>query len=175
MPCSAEILVQSRAFFSRYLLSHRRRFRDIRRSFRGSIYRSTRILSHSLTRSEEAASENRKRGHDGECSSYLFHSATSLRLYRVLASESSRDDAYTGRVGSVAEIWFLEAPVRSKAVKTGNGRLGAAQGRPLICNESFIVLRNRGGQRTARPTFQTRVGLAVGAGPTATTYFATQL
>ena len=39
---------------------------------RGPIYGSTRVLSDSFTRSEEAASGNRKRAYNGECRGIVF-------------------------------------------------------------------------------------------------------
>src|SRR5215475_5169790 len=87
---SAENLGFSRELFPRHLFPDRRGFRHIGRSFRSSINGSARILFNSLTRSEKPASCNGKRKYDRECSSYVFHSPTSLRLDRVLASESSR-------------------------------------------------------------------------------------
>ena len=112
---------------------HRRRFRDIRRSFRSSIYRAPRILFHSLTRSEEATSENSKRRHDGECSSYLFHSGTSLRLNRVLASESSRArDQFAASAITCHEFFS-----RSHLVVTGS------------CNDDACTARIGSGLRRA--------------------------
>jgi hypothetical protein len=48
------------------------------------------LPADSFTRSEEAASGSGKRARNRECSGKSFHSATSLRRKRVLASESSR-------------------------------------------------------------------------------------
>src|SRR5262249_13712608 len=71
------------------LFSYWRDIRQVRRSFRSAIHGSARVFSNSLTRSEQAASGNRKRAHNGACSGKFFHSAASLRLKRVLASERS--------------------------------------------------------------------------------------
>src|SRR4029079_3163829 len=63
--------------------------REIRRSFRCSIDGSTRVVLNSLSPSEETASGNRKRNHDGESIGYFSHSATSLKSKQILASERS--------------------------------------------------------------------------------------
>jgi len=91
-PAKSEVvnLEQLRAFFSRHLLPYGHFVGNIRRSFRSSIHGSARVLLNSFSRSEETASPNGKRDQSGEGSGYFFHSATSLRCNRILASESSR-------------------------------------------------------------------------------------
>ena len=90
-PAKSEVvnLEQLRAFFSRHLLPYGHFVGNIRRSFRSSIHGSARVLLNSFSRSEETASPNGNRDQSGESSSYFFHSATSLRCNRILASESS--------------------------------------------------------------------------------------
>ena len=73
--------------FSRHFLLYGRDVREVRRSSRGSIDGSTRVLFNCLTRSEQAASGNSKRDYNSECCGKFLHLATSLRRKWVLASE----------------------------------------------------------------------------------------
>ena len=56
------------------------------------------------------ASGNGKREYDGEFSSYFFHLATSLRLNRVLASESSRARGHFATLAITCHKFFSRSP-----------------------------------------------------------------
>jgi hypothetical protein len=72
--------------FARHLLSYWSEIREVRGSFGGSIDGSARVLSDSLTRSEEAASGYSQRADDGACSNKFFHFAISLRCKCALGN-----------------------------------------------------------------------------------------
>jgi hypothetical protein len=103
-------LPDTSTLFAWHRLSYGYEVRKVRRSFRSSIHRSTRLLFDGLTRSEEAASGKCQRTCDAACSDNSFHSATSLRRKRLLATESSHVRCLFTALAITCHKFFSRSP-----------------------------------------------------------------